>query len=128
MQQFTKIVVVVGAAMALAIGSMDVLNAQSPRKPAYVIAEVIEVIDPPGMQAYAAKVGDTLKPYGARVIVSGKAEGKEGEAPKGNIVVIAFNSLADAQRWYSIPPYSPLIAERQKVSKARFYIVEGVSP
>jgi uncharacterized protein (DUF1330 family) len=125
MKQLTTILVAVGTALVLGTGAVGVLNAQDPKKPAYVIAEVIEVTDPPAMQAYAAKVADTLKPYNARIIASGKAEAKEGEPPKGNIVVFAFNSMADAQKWYSTPPYLPLIAERQKASKARFYIVEG---
>jgi uncharacterized protein (DUF1330 family) len=126
MKKLATVVVALGIGTALVAGWIDVLKAQGTKKPAYVIAEVIEVTDPPAMQAYAAKVADTLKPYNARIIVSGKAEPKEGEPPKGNIVVIAFDNMADAQKWYSTPPYSPLIAERQKASKARFYIVEGV--
>jgi uncharacterized protein (DUF1330 family) len=127
MKKLATAVVALSVGITLAAGWIDVLKAQSAKKrPAYLIAEVIEVTDPPAMQAYAAKVADTLKPYNARVLVSGKAAAKEGESPKGNIIVIAFDSMADAMKWYSTPPYSSLIAERQKAAKARLYMVEGM--
>jgi uncharacterized protein (DUF1330 family) len=126
MKQHAATLMALGVGIALGAGGIGILKAQDAKKPAYVIAEILEVTDPPAFQAYAAKVPATLKPYNARVIASGKAEVKEGEAPKGNIVVVAFDSMGDAQKWYSTPPYLPLIAERQKVSKARFYIVEGL--
>ncbi len=75
------------------------------KTPAYVIAEV-EVTDPAVFRDYAAKAGATLAAYNARLITRGKARAKEGPAPAGNIVVIEFDSLADAERWYSTPPYN----------------------
>jgi uncharacterized protein (DUF1330 family) len=109
----------------LGIGAISEAPAQSIKKPAYVIAEV-DVTDGPAFQAYAAKVPETLKPYNARIIVRGKPEAKEGSAPQGNIVMIEFESLADAQKWYSTLPYSALIPAREKSAKTRLYIVEGL--
>jgi len=43
------------------------------------------------------------------------------------IVVLAFDSLADATKWYSTPPYKDLIPEREKAAKSRVYIVEGLA-
>jgi hypothetical protein len=34
--------------------------------------------------------------------------------------------MADAEKWYSTPPYHPLIAERQKAAKTRLYFVLGL--
>jgi len=45
---------------------------------------------------------------------------------QGNIVIIAFDSLADAEKWYNEPPYHPLIAERQKAADTRLCLVEGM--
>jgi uncharacterized protein (DUF1330 family) len=50
--------------------------------------------------------------------------GLEGEPPK-RIIVTAFQSTADAQRWYASPEYSALRAIRQRAAKARGFIVEG---
>ncbi|MFI4949052.1 MAG: DUF1330 domain-containing protein [Alphaproteobacteria bacterium] len=95
-----------------------------PKTPAYVIAEV-EVTDPATFGDYAAKAGPTLAAYNARLLTRGKAHAKEGPAPAGNIVVIEFDSLADAERWYTTPPYNGLIPLRQRSANSRLFIVEG---
>jgi len=125
MQQTVKPTIALLAGFALGVGAINVLQAQGVKQPAYVIADVA-VTDMPAFQAYAAKVPETLKPYHARIVVRAKAEAKEGVAPQGNIVMIAFDSLADAEKWYSTPPYSELIPERQKAAKTQLYIVEGL--
>ena len=125
MKQTTKLVLTLLAGFALGAGAIQVLQAQGVKKSAYVIAEV-EVTDAAAFQAYAAKVPDTLKPYNARIVVRGKPESKEGAAPRGSIVMVAFDSLADAEKGYSTPPYSDLIPERQKAATSQVYIVEGL--
>jgi uncharacterized protein (DUF1330 family) len=41
-------------------------------------------------------------------------------------VIIEFDSLADAEKWYATPPYSLLIPERQNAAKSQLYLVEGL--
>jgi hypothetical protein len=48
--------------------------------------------------------------------VRDKAEAKEGDPPQGTYFIVAFDSLADAKKWYSTPPYKDLIPERQKAA------------
>jgi uncharacterized protein (DUF1330 family) len=90
----------------------------------YVIAEV-EITDPQAFQQYGAKVGPTLAAYNARLIVRGKAGAKEGPAPVGNIVVLEFPSVADAEAWYNSPAYQEIIPLRQRAANNRLFIVEG---
>ncbi len=92
--------------------------------PGYVIVEV-EITDPAAFQEYAAKVRPTLAAYNARLIVRGKARAKEGPIPVGNIVVIEFASLADAEAWYGSPAYTEIIPLRQRAANSRLFIVEG---
>jgi uncharacterized protein (DUF1330 family) len=126
MKQTAKIAVAGLAGFALGAGVIQALHAQANKTaPAYAIAE-IEVTDPPAYQAYLGKAIESLKPYTAQIIVRAKPDAKEGPAPQGNVVITRFDSLADAEKWYSTPPYKDLIAERQKAAKGRFYIVEGV--
>ena len=125
MKQTAALALTLIAGFALGAGAVHGLHAQAQKKPGYVIAEV-QVTDPPAFQAYAAKAAETVKTGGGRYIVRGKAEAKEGGVPQGSIVVLAFDSLADAEKWYSEPPYQPLIAEREKAAKTRLYIVEGL--
>jgi uncharacterized protein (DUF1330 family) len=98
------------------------------KRPAYVIAEV-EVTDAAVFQDYVSKAVPTLAPYNARFIVRGqKAHAKEGTAPVGDIVIVAFDSLEDAQRWYDGSPYKQTIPIRQRAASTRLFIVEGEPP
>jgi uncharacterized protein (DUF1330 family) len=125
MKQSAKFTLTLLAGFALGAGAIQGLHAQAGKKPGYLIAEV-QVTDPAGYQAYAKKAIATLKPYGAHVVANGKPDVKEGAASQGNIVIVGFDSMADAQKWYGTPPYKELIAERQKAAKTRLYFVEGV--
>jgi uncharacterized protein (DUF1330 family) len=94
------------------------------KRPAYVIAEV-EVTDPAVFQDYVAKAMPTLTAGNGRVIAINKAQAREGTQPVGNIVVIAFDSLADAESWYASPAYKEAIPLRQRSANSRLFIVEG---
>jgi uncharacterized protein (DUF1330 family) len=125
MNQKARAGVILLAGIALSAVAVQGLRAQAEKKPAYVIAEV-QVTDPAAFQAYAAKVPATLAPYHARYIVRGKPEAKEGDPPQGTYVILAFDSLADAEKWYSTSPYKDLIPERQKAAKSNVFIIEGL--
>ena len=43
-----------------------------------------------------------------------------------NYVIVAFDSVADAEKWYCTPPYKDLIPERQKAAKSNVFIVGGL--
>jgi uncharacterized protein (DUF1330 family) len=126
MNQTSKLMITltVGMAIGAAASAANMLQ-QGAKKAAYVIADV-EVTDPAGFLAYVAKVPDTLKAFNGRTMARGKPDTKEGEAPKGSIVIIAFDTLEDADKWYSSPQYTALIPERQKAARSQVYIVEGV--
>jgi uncharacterized protein (DUF1330 family) len=113
------------AGVAIGAGGISVLQAQGTKKPAYVVAEV-EVTDQPAYQAYAAKATDAVKAANGRVLAVSNAETKEGPPLQGRLVVLSFDSLAAAEKWYDEPPYHPLIAERQKAAKTRLATVAVV--
>jgi len=94
------------------------------KRPAYVIAEV-EITDPAGFQDYVAKAIPTLAGYNARLMTRGKPRSKEGTAPVGDIVVVAFDSLEEAERWYHSAAYGEAIPLRQRSANTRLFIVEG---
>lgn len=125
MKQLSKIALILLCGAALGVVANQGLRAQTEKRPAYVVAEV-DITDPAAFQSYAAKVPPTLTSYNGRYIVRGKAEGKEGDPPHGTIVILAFDSLADATKWYSNPPYKDLIPEREKAANSRVFIVEGL--
>ena len=128
----TKFTVVLAVLAGVIIGALVVngLHAQAPsasKLPAFYIAE-FEVTDPEGLKPYSARVASTLEPFGGRFIVrGGKIAPLEGEAPKGRIVIIAFESMEEAQAWYDSPAYQELKPIRHKAATSRVFIVEGTA-
>jgi uncharacterized protein (DUF1330 family) len=125
MTQAAKLTLTLLAGFALGAGAIQALHAQVQKKAGYVIAEV-QVTDQPAFDAYAKKAVETVKAGNGRLLVRGKAEAKEGAPVQGMIVVLAFDSLADAEKWYTTPVYKELIAEREKAAKTRLIMVEGL--
>jgi uncharacterized protein (DUF1330 family) len=118
--------VLIGSA-ALAICGQEV---KAPR--AYVIAEVekdpTKIEDPAAAQKYAEEAPKSLAAFAGQYLVAGgKVQTVEGEAPKGYIVVIAFDSVEKARGWYYSPAYEAIKPIRQNSTKSRILIVEGLN-
>jgi uncharacterized protein (DUF1330 family) len=118
----------IGFAAAQAIHAQPEIAA-----PAYVIAEVekdpTKAQDPAAMRKYAEEAPKSLALFGGHYLVrGGQVQAVEGEAPKGNFVVIAFDSLEKARGWYSSPQYEAIKPIRQNSTKSRILIAEGVAP
>ena len=124
-----KLAVAALAGVSIGItGAMAIQIQQVKTPPGFVIAEV-EVTDPTTMQKYGEKVTETLAPFNHHYLGrASKIQGLEGEAPKGGIVVIAFDSTEKAREWYDSPAYAAIRPIRQSAARSRIFIVEGVVP
>jgi uncharacterized protein (DUF1330 family) len=117
----------VGIVLGLS-GARTIHAQQAKTPPAYIVAEV-EVTDPATMQKYGARVPETLAPFNHHYMIrSGKFQPLEGEAPRGGLVVIAFDSAEKAREWWDSPAYNAIKPIRQSAAKSRIFIVEGVVP
>ena len=117
--------IVVGA---LGVAWVPVARAQT-HAPAYVVAEV-EITDPAGFAKYAAQVPATLAPFGGRYLVrGGSIKAVEGSPPR-TFVVLAFDSLEQAEGWDNSPAYRAIQPLRVKSTSAasRVFIAEGLAP
>ncbi len=95
---------------------------------AYLIAEV-EVTDPVVYEQYRALTPGAAAKYGGRFIVrGGKAELVEGGPAPKRIVVLEFNSMAAAKRFYDSPEYAAAKVIRQRAARSRLIFVEGAPP
>lgn len=95
-------------------------------KPAYFILE-IDITDPEGMKPYLAGAGATLAPFASVPLVNGgPTDTLEGEAPQGKVVMLRFDSMAQAQDWYASPAYRALLPHRLSAARNRAYFVEGL--
>jgi uncharacterized protein (DUF1330 family) len=94
---------------------------------AYVIAE-IEVTDPAAYEDYRKQVAAVVSKYGGKFLVrGGKIEPLEGGWSPKRLVVLEFQSMEQAQKWYRSSEYAPLIKLRQKASRGKLVMVEGAA-
>ena len=93
---------------------------------AYVIGD-IEVTDQAVYEDYRKQVPAVLSKYGGKFLVrGGRVEALEGGWSPKRLVVLEFPSMEQAQKWYRSSEYAPLIKLRQKGSRGKILIVEGV--
>jgi uncharacterized protein (DUF1330 family) len=93
---------------------------------AYLIADLV-IIDPEGFRAYQQRVGATLAPYGGTFLVRGGAhETMEGDWHPQTLVILRFESVAQAWRWYQSPEYTALSEQRKQSTITQAVVVEGV--
>jgi len=123
-----KMYAVAAAIAGIAVGSLGTQLLKAQKSPAgYYIAEVFSVSDQAQFDKYGDGVPKTVEKYGGHYLVTfGKTQSLEGEQPK-RIVVIAFNSVADALKWYNSPEYSAIRPIRLRSAKSRGFVVEGVA-
>lgn len=118
---------VMGHMSALAQTPTDLASVSSPLRPAYFVAE-FQLTDPESIKPYSARVESTFKPYSGRFIVrGGDMDVKEGFGAQGRLIVIQFDSLAQANAWYNSPEYQAIIPIRHRSGNTRTYIVEGLA-
>ena len=93
---------------------------------AYVIT-YLEVTDPQAFQAYRQAAGPTFAPYGGKpVVVDGAFEVLEGMIQPRSVVVVEFESMEQARRWYASPEYARTIPMRQRAANASLILVDGL--
>lgn len=92
---------------------------------AYVIVD-IEVLDPENYKEYVRLAPETVKLYGGRYIArGGQNETLEGEWQAKRLVILEFESIANAKQWLNSPEYMPVKALRHKYAKTNMVVVEG---
>ena len=131
-----KLTLAVLAGASIGLAAAQAIYAQQAKvAPAYVIAEVerdpSKIEDPAASRRYAEEAPKSLVPFNGQYLAragGGKIQTIEGEAPKGYIVVIGFESVEKARGWYYSPAYEAIKAIRQNSTKSRILIVEGDIP
>lgn len=92
---------------------------------AYVVGQ-ITVKDEALWTEYRAKVPATLAGWNAEVVFRGhQGKALSGGCPLGDIVVIRFASLADADGWHGSAAYQALIALRTKAADVVLTLYEA---
>jgi uncharacterized protein (DUF1330 family) len=93
---------------------------------AYVILD-IDVKDPAGYEEYKKRGAPTILAYGGRPLVRGeKIEALEGSWRPRRLVIIEFNSLDIAKRWWNSSEYNEAKKLRHKSAATNVIFVEGL--
>ena len=96
------------------------------RMPAYVITET-DVNDPDRYEHYKAAAPDTIAKYGGRYVArGGELEVFEGDWDPARLVVLEFDDLEAARRWYRSPEYEAAKRLREGAATMRMVAVEGL--
>jgi uncharacterized protein (DUF1330 family) len=118
----TRVLLVMFAAVMLTATAFA-LYRSAPK--AYSVAE-INVTDPVAYKQYLTAVTPVVAHFGGKYVVrAGQVVSVEGDAPTGRVVVIEFDSLADARRFESSAEYQAIAPLRRKAAHSRIFLVEG---
>ena len=93
---------------------------------AYMIA-VVDVHDAAGFDAYREVAGPTTATYNAKILAAfGKVVHLEGDWQPKNLVLLEFETLEQAERWYHSAEYGKAIPLRQQSTTSSLAIAEGL--
>ena len=95
---------------------------------AYIIVEV-DVKDPERYADYRTMVPASLAAYGGKFLIrGGQVENLEGDWEPQRFVMIQFDSVDQAKRWWDSEEYREARNLRQAISDTKMIVVEGYSP
>ena len=93
--------------------------------PAYVIAET-DVHDAELYEHYKAAAPATIAAYGGRYVArGGELSVFEGDWLPKRLVILEFDDLAAAKRWYESPEYEAVRKLRAEAATFRVVAVQG---
>lgn len=95
--------------------------------PAYVIA-YLQVTDQQAFDAYRKAAFASFAPFGAKpIVVDGRFEVLEGMVTPRSVVVVQFDDVETARRWYASPEYAKTVPMRQRAAESSLILVEGLT-
>ena len=92
--------------------------------PGYVIANYT-INNPEEFEKYPPAVGPTLTQYGGRLLVADREVKAVEGSPQSVIVVVEFDSIEAAQRWYDSPENSAVKGLRTSTTDGWLAIADG---
>jgi len=93
---------------------------------AYVLLD-IDVHDPLGYEKYKKAGAPTIIAYGGKPLARGGAvEVKEGDWQPKRLVLLEFNTMEQAKRWWNSPEYQEAKKLRHRAAGASVIFFEGM--
>ena len=93
---------------------------------AFIIAQAT-VSNPEQYEGYKALAGAAVAKYGGKYVVRGGAtQLLEGDWAPPRLVILEFESVEQAKRFYDSPEYQAARAQRQGAAQMNMLVVEGL--
>ncbi|MBT8368139.1 MAG: DUF1330 domain-containing protein [Deltaproteobacteria bacterium] len=92
--------------------------------PGYVIANY-KINDTGAFEKYPPAVGPTLAQYGGRLLVNDRQVRAVEGSPQSVIVIVEFESVEAAQRWYDSPENKAVMGLRTSTTEGWLAIADG---
>ena len=93
---------------------------------AYIIAD-LDITDLEGFREYQQRVGATIEQYGGKYLVRGEfAETIEGDCHTHRMVMLEFESVEQAKRWFNSEEYVAIAGIRHRTTKTQAILVQGI--
>ncbi len=92
--------------------------------PGYVITNYT-INDPEAFQKYPPAVGPTITQYGGKLLVADREVKAVEGSPKPVIVVIEFESVEAARRWYDSPENTAVKSMRTSTTEGWLAIADA---
>ena len=98
--------------------------------PAYVVNQ-FSIEDAARYKDYQKVGAPSIAQYGGRVLAAGTdVVDYEGvtfpDGPQPRVIILEFETLEAAKRWYESPEYQSAIPIRERCAKGRVFIVNGL--
>ena len=99
---------------------------QNSKMAVYVILD-IDVKNPRGYEQYKKKGAPTIASYGGKPLArGGKVEILEGNWHPKRMVMLEFDNMESAKRWWNSPEYKEAKKLRHKSAKTNVILLEGL--
>jgi uncharacterized protein (DUF1330 family) len=87
----------------------------------------LEITDPVIYEEYKRQAPPSIAQYGGKYLIrGGQCDTLEGEWSPKRFVVLEFESVEQAKKWWASPEYAEAKALRQRSAKTEMFVVPGI--
>ena len=112
---------------AIGATAVSALQAQGKAPGAYAVIDISAITNPDVFKTVIAKAGPAMQETGGHYIARTEKITNIDGVPPARFVIIAFDSVAQAQAWDKSAPQQEVDSLRKQSTTSRAFIVEGMA-
>ena len=96
------------------------------KMPGYIIGQQKGIKDAAAFEGYQGAAGPTVVQYGGKLVLNtDKIQAGDGGWSPAGIVMLEFESVEQAKKWYNSPEYQAVIGQRLSSADSAVIIIDG---